>query len=165
MSITMGCCLIVLAAGADAENLEVVPLNREIRVSREIRHEALDRARGETHHRPARRADEVMAMAGDGHDVGGIPRWLQQSAELTKRGEDFEGAVNSRAADPREFGDDLLGRKRFWMEEHRGNDEPSGFGRSVSVLAHGGDCARRSRGDNAAIGRFHWGRVAQDLVG
>jgi hypothetical protein len=126
--------MVIVAGGADAEDFEVVTLDREVRVASQIADQVVDGTASEGDDDTALGADEVMPVTGLTDDVGWMKTRLQEPSQDIERGENFQGAVDRCSPDCREFFDDLLGGKGALMSENGIDHSPAGVGQPVAVL-------------------------------
>ena len=107
---------------AEAEDFQEVTFDREIGVAAQIADELVDRAGRKGDDVAAAGADQMVAMPRRVDDVGGATVGQMNALQHIEGSDDFERAINRRAADvrraPFEIGDDLLGGERASMRQH-----------------------------------------------
>ena len=124
----------VLASRADAEDFEVVTVDGEVRVAREIAQEVVEGATGEGDDGAALGADQVVAVPRLTDDVGGVTAGLEEASQEIDRGEDLQRAVDGGATDRGEFLDDLLGGERSPVGENGIDNRAARAGQPVAVI-------------------------------
>jgi hypothetical protein len=115
----------MLAFRADAEDFEVVTVDREVRVAREVAEEIVEGAAREGDDGAALRANEVVAVPRLTDDVGGVTAGLEQARQEIDRREDLQRAVDGGPADRGELLDELLGGEGAPVGKD-GLDDPAG---------------------------------------
>jgi len=138
---------LVTTVGADAEDLQQVTVDSKVGVAGKVAHEIVDGAAGEGNHGATVGADEVVAMAGDADDIGGVAISLEEASQDIDRGEDFEGAVDSGAAEfgigALQVGDDLLGGEGSRASQDGVDDGAARGGDPVAMIRkEAGDTGR-----------------------
>ena len=142
--------LFVAAVGANAEDFQEVAVDREVGVAGKVTDEVVDGAAGEGDDGAAVGADEVVAVAGETDDVGGMAIGLEETGEDVDGGEDLEGAVDGGTTRlwvaALEVGDDLLGGEGSRPSEDGLEDGAPRTGDAVAVLGEeGNDSGRGGR--------------------
>lgn len=112
------------APWADAEDFEVVPVNGERRIPRQVPHKLVNGTSRKRHDCPALGADQVMAVPWLANHVRRVSPGLEQPREHIDRGENFEGAIDRRPPDARQLRHQLLRREWPGMPEDSFNHSP-----------------------------------------
>jgi hypothetical protein len=146
------------AVRADAEDFQMVTVDREIGVPTKFPDDLIERATGEGDDRTAFRTNEMVPVSGRADDVCRVAAGLKQAREDVDRSEDFERSVNRRPTNLRHLGDKLLGRKGAVAAKDRLHDPPARRRHPIAVFKQ--ECIDVGR-LNLSGGRIHGKRVAQ----
>jgi hypothetical protein len=122
------------ATWADAEDFEVVPVNGERRVSREVANQFVNGTSRKRHDRPTLGAHQVMPVPWLTNDVCRVSPGLEQPREHIDRGENFEGAIDRRPPDARQLRHQLLRREWPGMPEDSFNHCPARPSHPVTMV-------------------------------